>query len=157
MDTLVLPMSCFAMPFYAEPRHAREVAAADACRYAYPTHGENIMRKLAIVVTVGLLAGCGSYQTHRNSATTYAATNASGVQVLYSPPQRSYESIGIVSAKHYKPGWTDPTVSDAIPELQAAGAAIGADAVIIRNDRSLNDRHVVVEGEAIRFTDAGRK
>ena len=32
------------------------------------------------------------------------------------------------------------------------GAEIGADAVIVRNDQRLNDRHVVVEGEAIRFT-----
>lgn len=36
-----------------------------------------------------------------------------------------------------------------IPQLQAAGAQIGADAVIVRSDRSNNDRHVVVEGEAI--------
>jgi hypothetical protein len=73
--------------------------------------------------------------------------------VLFSPPQRAYTSIGIVSAKRYKPGWTDPSVSDAIPELQAAGAQLGADAVIVRSDRALNDRHIVVEAEAIRYTD----
>jgi hypothetical protein len=100
---------------------------------------------------VGALAGCSTYQAHSNVAQPYASTNASQVQILYSPPQRPYTSIGIVSAKRYKPGWTDPTVSDAIPQLQAAGAEIGADAVIIRSERSLNDRHVVVEGEAIRF------
>lgn len=101
---------------------------------------------------IGALAGCSTYQAHSNLATPYAATNASRVQILYSPPQRAYESIGIVSAKRYKPGWTDPTVSDAIPQLQAAGAEIGADAVIVRNDQRMNDRHVVVEGEAIKFT-----
>lgn len=57
-----------------------------------------------------------------------------------------------LGANRYKPGWTDPTVSDAIPQLQAAGAQIGADAVIVRSDRSNNDRHVVVEGEEIKFT-----
>jgi hypothetical protein len=100
------------------------------------------------------LAGCSTYQAHSNLATPYAPTNASQVQILYSPPQRAYTSIGIVSANRYKPGWTDPTVSDAIPQLQAAGAQIGADAVIVRSDRSNNDRHVVVEGEAIKYADA---
>lgn len=104
------------------------------------------------IALIGALAGCSTYQAHSNLQTPYAPTNANQVQILYSPPQRAYTSIGIVSANRYKPGWTDPTVSDAIPQLQAAGAQIGADAVIVRSDRSNNDRHVVVEGEAIKFT-----
>lgn len=110
------------------------------------------MKILFGIVLVGALSGCSTYQAHSNMVTPYAPTNASRVQVLYSPPQQPYESIGIVSAKRYKPGWTDPTISDAIPQLQAAGAEIGADAVIVRNDQRMNDRHVVVEGEAIKFT-----
>lgn len=108
----------------------------------------------AFAAVIGL-SGCSTYQVHSNLPTgaTVAPTNASQVQVLYSPPQRPYESIGIVSAKRYKPGWTDPSVSDAIPQLQAAGAQIGANAVIVRSDRALNDRHIVVEAEAIRYTD----
>lgn len=113
--------------------------------------GDN-MKILVGIVLVGALAGCSTYQAHSNLLTPYAPTNASQVQIPYSPPQRAYTSIGIVSANRYKPGWTDPTVSDAIPQLQAAGAEIGADAVIVRSDRSNNDRHVVVEGEAIKFT-----
>ena len=105
-------------------------------------------------VVVGL-SGCSTYQVHSNlpTGTSIAPTNASQVQVLYSPPQRPYESIGIVSVKRYKPGWTDPSVSDAIPQLQAAGAQIGANAVIVRSGRALNDRHIMVEAEAIRYTD----
>jgi hypothetical protein len=110
------------------------------------------MKILVAIALVGALAGCSTYQAHSNLPTPYAPTNASQVQILYSPPKRAYTSIGIVSANRYKPGWTDPTVSDAIPQLQAAGAQIGADAVIVRSDRSNNDRHVVVEGEAIKFT-----
>lgn len=110
------------------------------------------MKTLMGIALIGALAGCSTYQAHSNLPTPYAPTNASQVQILYSPPPRAYTSIGIVSAKHYKPGWTDPTVSDAIPQLQAAGAEIGADAVIVRSDRANNDRHVVVEGEAIKFT-----
>jgi len=112
------------------------------------------MKSLLGIALVCALAGCSTYQAHSNLPTPYAPTNASQVQILYSPPQRAYTSIGIVSANRYKPGWTDPTVSDAIPQLQAAGAEIGADAIIVRNDQRLNDRHVVVEGEAIKFTDA---
>lgn len=106
-----------------------------------------------------VLAGCSSYQVHSNMpAGAYVApTNASQVQVLFSPPQRAYESIGIVSAKRYKPGWTDPSVADAVPQLQAAGAQLGADAVIVRGDRALNDRHITVEAEAIRYTDGGTR
>lgn len=110
------------------------------------------MKVLFSIALACALAGCSSYQAHNNLATPYTPTNASQVQILYSPPQRAYTSIGIVSANRYKPGWTDPTVSDAIPQLQAAGAQIGADAVIVRSDRSNNDRHVVVEGEAIKFS-----
>ncbi len=117
--------------------------------------GKTLM-KTAFAVALGLcVVGCSGYQAHSNMpAGTYVAqTNASQVQVLYSPPQRPYESVGIVSAKRYKPGWTDPSIADAIPELQAAGAQLGADAVIVRSDRALNDRHITVEGEAIRYTD----
>ena len=116
--------------------------------------------RIGIRTTLGfalaaVLSGCSTYQAHSNlpAGTAISPTYASQVQVLYSPPQRAYESIGIVSAKRYKPGWTDPSISDAIPELQAAGAQLGADAVIVRSDRALNDRHITVEAEAIRYTD----
>lgn len=102
-----------------------------------------------------VIAACSTYQVHSNMEGTLPPTTAAHVQVLYSPPQSAYESIGIVSATRYKPGWTDPTVADAVPQLQAAGAALGADAVIIHSERSHNDRHVVVEAEAIRFTAVG--
>jgi hypothetical protein len=111
------------------------------------------MKGIALASILAALAGCSTYQVHNNMSAPLPQTMASRVQVLYSPPQRTYESVGIVSAKRYKPGWTDPSISDAIPQLQAAGAALGADAVIVRSDRALNDRHIVVEAEAIRYTD----
>jgi hypothetical protein len=109
------------------------------------------MKVLVSIALACALAGCSTYQAHSNLATPYAPTDPSKVQILYSPPQHAYNSIGIVSANRYKPGWTDPTVSDATPQLQAAGAQIGANAVIVRSDRSNNDRHVVVEGEATKY------
>jgi hypothetical protein len=81
-------------------------------------------------------ACCRTYQAHR----------------LYFLPQRAYTSIGIVSANRYKSGLVDPTASDAIPQLQTVGAQIGPVAVIVHSDLSNNDRHVVVEGELMRFS-----
>ena len=109
--------------------------------------------RIALAAAALALAGCSTTQVHSNVAAAYAPTAASRVQVLYSAPQRPYEAIGIVSANRWKPGFTDPTIADAIPQLQAAGAQLGADAVIVHSSRSNNDRHTVVEGEAIRFTD----
>lgn len=110
----------------------------------------------ALFLAVTFSVGCSTTQVYSNApAGVMPGTNASGqVAILYSYPSRPYEVIGIVSAKRYKPGWTDPTVSDAIPQLRAAGAGLGADAVVVRSSRSNNDRHTVVEAEAIRYTDA---
>lgn len=113
--------------------------------------------KLAVfAIGVACLSACSSTQIYSNYAPGAAVpTNTTGVvQVFYSYPTRPYEVIGVVSAKRYKPGWTDPTVSDAIPQLKAAGQQLGAHAVVVRGSRSNNDRHTVVEAEAIRFTDA---
>lgn len=120
------------------------------------SQGESMIARICVVAMAAVLAGCSGYQVHSNLPTGafISPTYASQVQVLYSPPQRAYESVGIVSAKRYKPGWTDPSLSDAIPQLQAAGAQLGANAVIVRSERSLNDRHVTVEAEAIRYTDS---
>lgn len=113
------------------------------------------MRTGIIASMALLLASCSTTQVYSNLAPGQAApVNTTGVvQVYYSYPTRPYEVIGVVSAKRYKPGWTDPTVSDAIPQLKAAGQQLGAHAVVVRGSRSNNDRHTIVEAEAIRFTD----
>lgn len=112
-------------------------------------------RKLGGLILFAMLCGCSTTQVYSNyPAGVVAGTNTTGqVAVLYSYPSRPYEVLGVVSAKRYKPGWTDPTVSDAIPQLRAAGMQLGADAVVVRASRSMNDRHTVVEAEAIRYTD----
>lgn len=109
------------------------------------------MRGIILVLVATLLAGCSTYEV--TPITNRSLGHSGRVDVLYAEPHRPYESVGIVSAKRYKPGWTDPTVADAVPQLRAAGAEVGADAVIVRSTRTLNDRHIVVEGEAIRYLD----
>ncbi len=110
------------------------------------------MKVTVSVASACALAGCSTHQAHGNLATSGAPTGRGKVPILCSPLQRAYTSIGIVSANRDKPGWTDPTVSDAIPQLQAASVQISVDAVLLRSNRSNNDRHVAFEREAIKFT-----
>lgn len=114
------------------------------------------MKIVAVTLVLLALAGCSTMQStpYVNSNTGYAPSQSGRVDVLYSPPQRPHVSIGTVSAKKYKPGWSDPTVSDAIPELRLAAAQIGADGVIVRGSvPGHGSRFITVEGEAFRYTD----
>ena len=108
------------------------------------------VRILASVLTLALSA-CSTTQVYHNPSGA-----AGGVAVLYTTPTRAYDSLGVISAKRYKPGWSDPTVGDAIPQLVQAAASMGADAVIVRQsaDDGVQDRFIRVEGEAIRYTDS---
>lgn len=112
------------------------------------------MRRAIFTATLTLLlAACTTYQVTpvTNSA---PGTRSGQVDVLFTNPTRPFEVIGMVSAKKYKPGWSDPTVSDGVPELRAAAAQVGADAVVVRSHNAPKDRRIIhMEGEAIRYTD----
>jgi hypothetical protein len=112
-----------------------------------------LISTLLAAALLALTAGCSTTKVYQNPGAAYGATSASQVAVFYSPPQQAYDVIGVVSADRWKPGFTDPSVADALPQLRAAAAQLGADAVIVRASRSNNDRHTVVEGEAIRYRD----
>ena len=115
---------------------------------------------LISLVTLGL-AGCTTVQTYGYGSSSvsnnsYASSSterpqAGRIQILYSAPQQAYDSLGTFSVRKYKPGWSDPTISDAIPELQAAARRMGADAVIIRSSTTRDTRFNTIEGEAIRW------
>lgn len=120
------------------------------------------MRCLILSLALGsvfLLGGCTSVQTH--SYGMAPVVNASGspgqqkaygsIQILYSEPRRDFDSIGTFSVRKYKPGFSDPTVTDALPELRQAAGNLGADAVIIRRVTSHETRFTTIEGEAIRW------
>lgn len=111
------------------------------------------MKALSLLVVLVLCTSCTTYQV---TPVTNAApgTRSGQVDVLFTNPTRPFETIGMVSAKRYKPGWSDPTVSDAIEQIRAAGREVGADGVIVRSHHAPHDRRIVhVEGEAIRYTD----
>lgn len=109
-------------------------------------------RILAIVIAF-TLAACTSYQVIPTT-NSVPGSRSGQVDILYSTPQRPFRSVGMVSAKKYKPGWSDPTIADALPQLRAAGQQVGADAVIVRGKQANDGRRLVtIEGEAIQYTD----
>ena len=106
------------------------------------------------------LCACTTVQTHSfgNAPVSYdqgrggQASIPGRIQVLYAEPRQNYETLGSFSVRKYKPGFADPTVSDALPELRSAAARLGADAVIIRSNQSNGyNRFITIEGEAIRW------
>lgn len=71
--------------------------------------------------------------------------NQQGVRVLYEyPADAKYRTIGTVDAYVYRPGWSAPTTSDAMPKLIEKAASAGGNALIVRSsqvgqfDRSIN-------------------
>lgn len=99
------------------------------------------------------LAGCTSYQV-MPTTNSVPGTRSGQVDILYSNPPRPFRSVGMVSAKKYKPGFSDPTIADALEQLRAAGQQVQADAVIIRHTQANDGRRLItVEGEAIQYTD----
>lgn len=112
------------------------------------------MRLFGLSLAAALaLSACTTYQVTPVTNST-PGTRSGQVDVLYTNPTRPFQVIGMVSAKKYKPGFSDPTVSDGIPQLRAAAAEVGADAVIVRSHNAPKDRRIIhMEGEAIRYTD----
>ncbi len=107
------------------------------------------MKTAFLTLTLAILTACSTTQIYRNPSANGLSGN---VQVLYGNPAQPFESLGLVSAKRYKPGWSDPTVADAIPQLQAAAQQLGADAIIVRQSQDGGgSRFIRVEAEAIKF------
>lgn len=108
---------------------------------------------ILVLLVVGFaLVGC-SKQHARPYDASFAATNPDSVQVLYSFPDRAHERIGAVNVRHYRPGWGEPTLEQAVPRIQRTGAEIGAHAVVVLNHQATSDRQIHVTGEAIRWVD----
>jgi hypothetical protein len=111
------------------------------------------MKKIAAAALLLVVSACTTYQVTPVTNST-PGSRSGQVDVLFTNPTRPFETIGMVSAKRYKPGFSDPTVSDAIEQIRAAGRQVGADGVIVRSHHAPHDRRIVhVEGEAIRYTD----
>lgn len=72
------------------------------------------------------------------------------IELLMEYPQKPYVVVATASVKEHKPGWSDPTVHDAIDKIREVTHEAKGDAFVVRNTRSEN-RIVTVEGEIIRY------
>jgi len=111
------------------------------------------MRVVSVVAAAAFgLLGCSGHQTrsYENIGDRHVTT-PDQVMVLMSNPDRAFVKLGAVSVKRWKPGFTDPSIVDAEGQLKAAGAELGADAVVVHSSHA-EARIVYVDGEAIRYT-----
>lgn len=71
--------------------------------------------------------------------------------VLYDYPRSDYESLGIIDFDFYRPGFRQPTVTDALPELKEKVKSAGGNALIIRNQRigANNNRFIEISAEVL--------
>jgi hypothetical protein len=77
---------------------------------------------------------------------------ADEVAILYDGPGRPYDVLGVVQAKRYQPGMSDPVLTDVLPEIRTKAAEAGADAIIIRQGNTAN-RVINIHAEVIKFRD----
>jgi hypothetical protein len=105
------------------------------------------MTKLIAAAAFALLAGCSTMQYTANPQ----GANDGGVRVLYDYPQAAYNNLGVIDFDYYKPGFREPTVTDALPKLKAKVSSVGGNALIIRNQKigRQNNRFVTVSAEVL--------
>ena len=100
------------------------------------------------LILILVLAGCSTMQFTPNPS----AGQGHGVQVLYEyPPRSNFRSLGVIDFNYYQPGFREPTVTDALPELKAKVMAAGGNALIVRNQKigRNNNRFITVSAEVL--------
>ena len=111
----------------------------------------DIARILIIFAASVWVAACTLARVNLTTDARYPPKDPSEVLILYEKPDRPYEEIGIVSAES---NWT---TGEAIKAMRAKAAAVGADAIIIKQTGA-GYGYILVTGTAIVFTDdKGRK
>lgn len=108
------------------------------------------MRTGLVLAAVLAASGCTTMQYTANAP---AGAVDDGVRVLYQYPDgEKYQNLGLIDFEFYKPGWREPTVTDALPELKAKVRSVGGNALIVRNQRvgHLNNRSMTISAEVLK-------
>jgi len=109
-----------------------------------------ILLAILLAALTILVTAC-SQQEVRPYGQSHPGTDPAGVEIRHSFPDEPHERIGAVEISHYRPGFREPTVTDAGDRIRAAGAELGADAVVVTHSQSTGERSIQVTGEAIRW------
>lgn len=104
------------------------------------------MKNLLLLLVLSV-SGCSTMQYTANPQ----GASAPGVRVLYDYPQAKFKNLGVIDFDFYQPGWREPTITDALPQLRAKVTEVGGNAVIVRNQRigSQNNRFIAISAEVL--------
>lgn len=72
--------------------------------------------------------------------------------MLFEYPKGQYTNLGLIDVGYYLPGWTAPTLNDALPKVREQVHALGGNAFIIRGQRpgQVASRSIIVSAEVLR-------
>lgn len=71
--------------------------------------------------------------------------------VLFEYPRGPYTNLGLIDVDYYRPGFSAPTLTDAIPKVREQAHAMGGNAFIIRNHYVGEwNRSIIVSAEVLR-------
>lgn len=106
----------------------------------------------ALLLALAFAAGSGT--AGQVSAAAPASANQDGtVRVLFEYPRDApYETISVVEVQHYRAGFREPTLEDAMPKVREKVIEAGGNAVIIRHQKvfNLSSRRIAVTAEILR-------
>lgn len=72
--------------------------------------------------------------------------------VLFQYPAGAYTNLGLIDVDYYRPGFSAPTLTDAIPKVRDQVHAMGGNAFIIRNHYVGEwNRSIIVSAEVLRI------
>lgn len=103
------------------------------------------MRYLSMILFLALTACVSTHVVQTGGMTN-------GVQVMFEYPKDGhYTNLGLVDVNYYRPGWTQPSLEEAIPKVTAQALKMGGNAVIIRNHYPGEwQRSIIVSAEVLR-------
>jgi hypothetical protein len=107
------------------------------------------MKIIFLISTIFLASSCSTMQYTPNQA----GGGYDGVDVLYEYPSTKFKSLGVIDFDFYQPGWREPTVTDALPELKQKVRENGGNALIVRDQRigRHNSRYITISAECLRI------
>lgn len=75
-----------------------------------------------------------------------------GVLVMFEYPKDGrYTNLGLIEVTYYRPGWSPPSLEEAIPKVTEEALKLGGNAVVIRSNR-LGEwtSQIIVSAEVLR-------
>lgn len=104
------------------------------------------MRSVFLCLCALALTACVTTHVVRTGGMT------NGVLVMFEYPKDGrYTNLGLIDVNYYRPGWTQPSMEEAMPKVVEQAQAMGGNAVIVRNHYPGQwARSIIVSAEVLR-------